>query len=278
MKNHMGHVLERGGSHRNRNLGLEIAPMDGGDIVRLADLPITNVDLAEAARRIVAIARQRRGSRLPPVYQTSANGQVVALCAADPEVRRLFLAADAIHADGMPMVFASRLFTSSPLPERVATTDLIHEVMRLSESAGIRSFLLGSTPEVNAAAIANLRRLYPGVPEIGGHHGYFSPDEEERIVRLVDDFAPDVLWLGLGVPKEQAFALRNRERFTRVGVIKTSGGLFDFVSGRRSRAPVIMQKLGFEWSWRALLEPRRLGRRYLETNWTALRLLVTRSG
>jgi exopolysaccharide biosynthesis WecB/TagA/CpsF family protein len=175
------------------------------------------------------------------------------------------------------MVFASRLLSATPLPERVATTDLVHDVMRLSAAAGIRSFLLGATPQVNARAIENLRRLYPDLPEIGGHHGYFSAEEEGGILDLVDDFAPDVLWLGLGVPKEQAFVLRNRDRLRRVGVIKTAGGLFDFLSGRRMRAPRPLQLLGFEWAWRMMLEPRRLGPRYLATNLVALRLLLTRT-
>jgi exopolysaccharide biosynthesis WecB/TagA/CpsF family protein len=243
--------------------------------IRLGGLPITVVDRAEAARRMVEDALARRGTGLPPQYLTSANGQVLVECARDEKIRELFLEADAIHADGMPMVFASWHAATVALPERVATTDLVHDVMKLSGAAGVRSFLLGATSEVNAAAVANLRALYPDVPEIDGRDGYFSVDEEAAICEAVNAFAPDVLWLGLGVPKEQAFVVRNRHRLTRVGVIKTSGGLFDFLSGRRARAPKLVQTLGFEWAWRAMLEPRRLGKRYLDTNFAAIRLLLT---
>jgi exopolysaccharide biosynthesis WecB/TagA/CpsF family protein len=82
----------------------------------------------------------------------------------------------------------------------------------------------------------------------------------------------------MGVPREQRFVVRHRARLTSVGVIKTSGGLFDFVSGTKRRAPVLMQKTGLEWLWRASLEPKRLGWRYLKTNPSALYLLMTRSG
>ena len=252
-------------------------PIRHAPTIRLGGLPIAVVDRAEAARRMVETALARRGSGLPPHYLTSANGQVLVECDRDPEVRRLFLEADAIHADGMPMVFASWHMASVPLPERVATTDLVHDVMKLSGAAGVRSFLLGATAEVNAAAVDNLRRLYPDVPEIAGRDGYFSLEEEEAVCAAVNAHAPDVLWLGLGVPKEQAFVVRNRHRLTRVGVIKTSGGLFDFLSGKRARAPKLMQALGLEWAWRAMLEPRRLGKRYLDTNFAALRLLLTQT-
>ena len=243
--------------------------------IRLGGLPIAVVDRAEAARRMVADALARRGTGLPPQYLTSANGQVLVECARDAKIRDLFLEADAIHADGMPMVYASWHMATTSLPERVATTDLVHDVMKLSGAAGLRSFLLGATAEVNAAAVANLRALYPDVPEIDGRDGYFSEDEEAAVCEAVNAFAPDVLWLGLGVPKEQAFVVRNRHRLTRVGVIKTSGGLFDFLSGKRARAPKAVQALGFEWAWRAMLEPRRLGKRYLDTNFAAMRLLLT---
>ncbi|WP_333824221.1 WecB/TagA/CpsF family glycosyltransferase [Pinisolibacter sp.] len=243
--------------------------------IRLGGLPITVVDRAEAARRMVEEALARRGTGLPPQYLTSANGQVLVECARDEQIRDLFLQADAIHADGMPMVYASWQMATIPLPERVATTDLVHDVMKLSGAAGLRSFLLGATAEANAAAVAKLRVLYPDVPEIDGRDGYFSEDEEAAVCEAVNAYAPDVLWLGLGVPKEQAFVARNRHRLTRVGVIKTSGGLFDFLSGKRARAPKLVQALGFEWAWRAMLEPRRLGKRYLDTNFAAMRLLLT---
>jgi exopolysaccharide biosynthesis WecB/TagA/CpsF family protein len=82
----------------------------------------------------------------------------------------------------------------------------------------------------------------------------------------------------MGVPREQRFIVRHRHRLTSIGVIKTSGGLFDFLSGSRQRAPVWMQDAGLEWFWRACLEPKRLGWRYLKTNPLALYLLLTKSG
>ncbi len=247
------------------------------EIIRLGGMPITVVDRAEAARRMIDTALDHRGRDVPPSYQTSANGQVLVLCDRDEDVRRMFLAADAIHADGMPMVFASWHVSTIPLPERVATTDLVHDVMKLSGAAGLTSFLLGASAEVNELAVANLRRLYPEVPLIEGRDGYFSEAEEDAVVADINARAPDILWVGLGVPKEQAFVLRNLHRLTNVGVIKTSGGLFDFLSGKRARAPRFVQALGFEWAWRAMLEPRRLGRRYLDTNFVALRLLLSKT-
>jgi len=247
------------------------------ETVTIGGLPISVVDRAGAAEAMCRTAVARRGLGGTPRFDTSANGQVLALCDSEPEVRELFLRADAIHADGMPMVFASRLLSHRPLPERVATTDLVHDVMALAPRFGIRSFLLGGRPEANAGALAALRRLYPDMPEIAGHHGYFDERDEDAVVETIDRFAPDILWVGLGVPKEQRFALRHLERLRHVGVIKTCGGLFDFLAGDRRRAPMILQRMGLEWAWRAMLEPRRLGSRYLATNLTALRLLLTRT-
>ena len=85
---------------------------------------------------------------------------------------------------------------------------------------------------------------------------------------------PDILWVGMGAPAEQRFCLRVRARLSNVGLIKTCGGLFDFVSGRNSRAPDWMQAVGLEWAYRMALEPRRLAYRYLTTNPHAAYLLL----
>jgi N-acetylglucosaminyldiphosphoundecaprenol N-acetyl-beta-D-mannosaminyltransferase len=95
---------------------------------------------------------------------------------------------------------------------------------------------------------------------------------------MINQARPDILWLGLGVPLEQQFAIRNRQRLLNVGVIKTSGGLFDVLSGEKPRAPLWMINAGLEWAYRLYLEPARLAGRYLLTNPHALYLLLTRTG
>ncbi|HEX8417972.1 MAG TPA: WecB/TagA/CpsF family glycosyltransferase [Methylobacterium sp.] len=242
----------------------------------IGGLPIAVTDRTEAADAIASLALGRRGTGRAPIYITSANGQVLSLCARATDVRALFEAADIIHADGMPLVIASRLLSRHPLPERVATTDLFHDVARLAERTGIglTFYLLGATPDGIARATNAVRRRYPGLQIVGSHHGYVAPADEEALVRSIADAAPDILWVGMGVPNEQRFVQRWRAQLAGVGVIKTSGGLFDFLSGDRPRAPRWMQRAGLEWLYRLIREPTRLGVRYLTTNPHAVYILL----
>src|SRR5688572_6845608 len=102
----------------------------------LGRLPIVQTDVASSARGFITHALDSRGKACRPFYSTSANGQVLALCGKDEAFLSLMRKADQIHADGMPMVLYSKLFSKRPLPERVATTDLVHEVAKLAEAAG----------------------------------------------------------------------------------------------------------------------------------------------
>ena len=111
----------------------------------------------------------------------------------------------------------------------------------------------------------------------GASDGYCSAEQEAGIVDEIARLQPDILWIGLGVPLEQQFVARNIEKLRGVGVIKTSGGLFDFLAGKNSRAPKWMQNVGLEWAYRTILEPRRLALRYLSTNPVALQQLLTNS-
>jgi exopolysaccharide biosynthesis WecB/TagA/CpsF family protein len=242
--------------------------------ISVGGMPIAVLDRAQSARLMIGMAVARRGRGGGPAVVTSANGQVISMCARDPQLRRLFLSTDLIHADGMPLVFASRLKCRTPLPERVATTDLFHDVARLAESSGASFYLLGGTAEVIERAVGNVRRTYPRLTIAGYRNGYFREDEAAQVVASINEARPDVLWVGMGVPAEQAFSMRYRERLGNVGVIKTSGGLFDFLSGNNRRAPRWMQAAGLEWLHRLAIEPRRLLLRYLMTNPHALYLLL----
>jgi exopolysaccharide biosynthesis WecB/TagA/CpsF family protein len=212
-----------------------------------------------------------------PLYLTSANGEVLARCSTEPMTDRLFRAADLINADGQPLVTVSRFKSPTPLPERVATTDLFHVVARKAQAAGLTFYMFGADEAENTAAVANVRKRYPDLKIIGHSHGFLQGDALRAKVDEINALAPDYLWLALGVPYEQAFVEEYTARLYNVGVIKTSGGLFNFLSGSRARAPQWMQTAGLEWAWRIWLEPRRLFWRYLTTNPRALYLLFNKS-
>jgi exopolysaccharide biosynthesis WecB/TagA/CpsF family protein len=218
---------------------------------------------------------ERRITR--PLYLTSANGEVLARCSTEPTTDRLFRSADLINADGQPLVVVSRLKSKTPLPERVATTDLFHVIARKAEAAGLSFYMFGADEAENQRAVANVRKTYPSLRIVGHSHGYLKGDALRAKVDEINALAPDYLWVALGVPYEQAFVEEYAPRLSNVGVIKTSGGLFNFLSGSRPRAPRWMQNAGLEWAWRIWLEPRRLFWRYLTTNPRALYLLFNNS-
>jgi len=244
--------------------------------ITLGGLRLAVLDLEQTANFMLGMVfPERRIAR--PLYLTSANGEVLARCSTEPMTDRLFRAADLINADGQPLVTVSRLIFRTPLPERVATTDLFHIVACKAEAAGLSFYMFGADEAENALAVANVRRTYPDLRIVGRSHGYLKGDALRAKVDEINALAPDYLWVALGVPYEQAFVEEYTPRLSNVGVIKTSGGLFNFLSGSRARAPIWMQKAGLEWAWRIWLEPRRLFWRYLTTNPRALYLLFNKS-
>jgi N-acetylglucosaminyldiphosphoundecaprenol N-acetyl-beta-D-mannosaminyltransferase len=174
--------------------------------------------------------------------------------------------------DGQPRVTVSRLKSSTPLPEPVATTDLLHVLARKAQAAGLSFYMLGAKEKENAASVARIQQTYPKLRILGRCHGYLKGEDLRAKVAEINRLAPDYLWLALGVPAEQLFVDQFMPLLSNVGVIKTSGGLFNFLSGSRTRAPRWMQRAGPEWVWRVWLEPRRLFWRYLTTNPRALHL------
>jgi N-acetylglucosaminyldiphosphoundecaprenol N-acetyl-beta-D-mannosaminyltransferase len=269
-RNQINGMLERRKNPIGRAATASVARITVGGL-RLAVL-----DREQTANFMVGMVfPERRIAR--PLYLTSANGEVLARCSTEPMTERLFRAADLINADGQPLVTVSRLTSRTPLPERVATTDLFHILARKAEAACLTFYMFGADEAENALAVANVRKMYPRLQIVGGSHGYLKGEALRAKVDEINALAPDYLWVALGVPYEQAFVQEFTPRLPNVGVIKTSGGLFNLLSGSRARAPRWMQAAGLEWAWRIWLEPRRLFWRYLTTNPRALYLLFNRS-
>lgn len=199
-----------------------------------------------------------------PKFFTSLNGNSLSKIGLDSKLKAIVDTADGVDPDGMSIVFGSKLFSTSNLPERVVTTDFAIAIFNAASNRGLRVYLLGGTERENNKALNILAKKYPNI-NFAGRNGYFSNSEEPLINTQISDFKPHILFVGLGVPKEQYFVDRNRGDI-KAGWIKTCGGMFKVFCGEVDRPPLWVQKIGFEWFYRCLREPKHVLWRYITTN------------
>ncbi|KZZ46255.1 glycosyl transferase [Thalassolituus sp. HI0120] len=199
----------------------------------------------------------------------------MSLCSTSVQFGKAMEQADYIQADGESLVKASRFLNKGDaLPERIATTDFFHDAAEYAVKYGLKFYMLGASEEMSLEAEKNIRKQYPDLQIVGRRNGYFDEAQEEKICKEIVASGADVLWVGMGKPKEQLFCIRNKERLKGIPWIKSCGGLFDFLSGRNKRAPQWMQDAGLEWAHRTLSDPKRFLWRYLTTNIHTIFLLV----
>jgi len=169
--------------------------------------------------------------------------------------------------DGMPLVWVSRL-QGHPEVSRVYGPDLMLALFAASESAGYKHFLYGGASGVPEALAARLRERFPGAQVVGAYAPPFrdlTQEEEDEIVRRINGSGADIVWVGLGTPKQDYWMAEHLGRLAAPVMIGV-GAAFDFHAGRKRQAPRWMQRSGLEWLFRLLSEPRRLWRRYLLNN------------
>lgn len=190
----------------------------------------------------------------------------------DSVLRNDVLSSDIILADGISIVWASRLLGQS-LPERVAGIDLMHGMLKRGDRCGYRVFCLGATEEVLRKTIERIGADYPGVRVVGSHDGYFKSHEEPALAARIAQAAPDILLVAMTSPKKENFLARWSDQL-RVPVCHGVGGSFDVMAGKVRRAPILWQRLGLEWLYRVKQEPGRLWKRYLMTNALFCRMVI----
>lgn len=205
-------------------------------------------------------------------FFTSINGNALSLSARDAKLRRIICNADGVDPDGMSIVLASRFLPGPSLPERVVTTDFAHEIFSNAKDTPISVYLLGGTNKENAKAREAIKSQYNGVT-VHGRDGYFDENEEPNIIKEINDLRPDILFVGMGVPKEQYFCDSNLNKLN-AGWIKTCGGMFKVFGGDVQRPPIWVQNIGMEWFYRCLKEPRHVLLRYLITNPHSIYLIL----
>lgn len=192
------------------------------------------------------------------------NSEIIVNASKDPELKCIIEEADLVIPDGIGLVYASKIM-GVPLSERVTGIDFLERILGYLEETGQSVYLLGSRPgESGAPGIAELaaekmKERHGRLKIAGTHHGYFKEEDEEGIVRAVNESGADFLVAALGSPKQEKFICRHRDELSVKGAIGVGGSL-DVWAGTLKRAPEFYRSHGLEWLYRLIQEPSRYKR------------------
>mgnify|MGYP003867176481 CR=1 FL=1 len=226
-------------------------------------MDIDRLTLGDAVTRLSSwLADSPRPCR----YVVTPNVDHAVLVQHHEGLRAAYQDASLVVADGMPVVWASRLLRR-PLPERVTGSDLVPALYTsASNERPLRTYLLGAMPGVAERAAKNIAQRWPTVEVVGTYSPPFGFEhdaaENERILEKIAAVRPDVLIVGVGAPKQELWVHANRDRIDASLAI-CAGATIDFLAGEKRRAPGWMRRTGLEWLHRCATEPRRLLKRYL---------------
>jgi N-acetylglucosaminyldiphosphoundecaprenol N-acetyl-beta-D-mannosaminyltransferase len=237
-----------------------MAPSSSRRRVHIGGLPIDALDLQGAVSAIEELVSGGKGGAV-----FTPNVDHVVEFDQNPRLRDAYRAADLSLADGMPVVWASRLLGPA-LPERVAGSDLVLPLMQRARARGWRVFLLGGQEGVAALAAKKLSGSLPGLEIAGTLAPRIDMSEpRERRAEVVDAVRaarPHLVVVGFGAPKQELWIHEAREAL-EPAVLLGLGASIDFIAGTVPRAPAWMSRVGLEWIYRLAREPRRLWRRYV---------------
>jgi len=226
---------------------------------RLFGILIHAASMAQVLEDCQGAIRQRRRLMIGVV-----NAAKIVNMRRQPILHESVTESDLILADGMAVVWASRILRA-PLPERVAGIDLFERLLQMADRHGHAVYFLGASQEVLDRLLLRIGQRYPGLRIVGAHDGYFTDDQAEKVAAEIRVAQPDLLFVGMTSPKKELFMRRWGDHM-QVPVCHGVGGSFDVFAGKVKRAPLTWQRLGLEWLYRVVQEPRRMWRRYLVTN------------
>lgn len=221
---------------------------------------IDSITMEQTLERVVSWCEKRTQTRV----LTTVNAAILMMMRKAPLLREACANSDLVVADGVPIVWASRLL-GDPLVERVAGVDLMSNLLKVGSERGLRIFLLGARQQVLDKLRLIIAERYPGLVVAGMRNGYFKEADNADVIREINDARADILFIGMPTPFKEIWAERFRQDLN-VGVIIGVGGSFDVLGGFVKRAPLWMQNAGLEWFWRLICEPRKMWKRYLVTN------------
>lgn len=219
--------------------------------IKLLDAWIDNLNMQETIKKVDDFVKN--GDK--PYQIVTLNPEYLYRSQTEPELLKLVNEADLVTPDGTGIVWAAKM-AGTPVSERVTGIDLMLNLMPVAEREGWGIFLLGSAPGVAQEAADNLRKQYPGLNFVGICHGYFQADQDEEIVNQITAAKPHLLFVALGMPRQELWICKYKDRL-KVPISIGVGGSLDVISGKVQRVSPWLQKLQLEWLGRLIKEPQR---------------------
>lgn len=223
--------------------------------IRILDIPIAAITMQEAVNYALSFSINRENKAHTIM---TPNAEIVMRAQKDEELKEALLSADLLIPDGSGLVWASKSLGKS-FPERVAGIDLMSSLLGEAAQRGYTVYFLGAKEKVVRKAKKKAEEKWPGLVISGFHHGYFSFEDNEKVVDSIHAAAPDILFVGMGAPRQEKWIAMNQSKL-HVPLVMGVGGSFDVISDKSMRAPIWMQKIGMEWFFRLIKEPKRIKR------------------
>ena len=227
--------------------------------VRIGNIYIDNLTMNECIAKIENFIVTRSKT-----YIVTPNVDHIVKLDHDNEFFKAYKHAKMILADGMPIIWTSKLL-GTPLKEKISGSDLFPKLCKMSGEKGYKLFFLGGREGVAKQAAVTLQRKINNLKVVGTYSPPFdfekNQEENEKILKMINILEPDILFVGVGAPKQEKWIYKNIDKLNAIVSIGI-GASFDFEAGTVKRAPKFMQKIGLEWFWRFINEPNRLFKRY----------------
>lgn len=237
------------------------------NIINFLGTNLNNISTSEFVDFVISHAKIKK-----KIFITYLNAHCANHYFKDKEYADIIDKADVVYADGMGIVYASK-YLGTPLKERVNAGDFFIDFCKRCEKEGLSLYFLGTKSRFLKRAKENIQEKVAGVKIVGTHDGYFSKEESNEIVDNINSLKPDILVIGMGIPYQEKWLSENFEKLD-VPICWCVGALFDYFGGEFFRAPVLMRKLGLEWLFRLILEPRRMWKRYMIGNFTFINRVI----
>jgi N-acetylglucosaminyldiphosphoundecaprenol N-acetyl-beta-D-mannosaminyltransferase len=195
---------------------------------------------------------------------SSVNGAIAVYAQKDPDLKRAINNSWYVNADGMSVVWGMR-FLGHKIPERASCPELFNKLIDLCEKKCYKPYFLGAKEDVIKKTAENLQKKHPNLKIAGFRNGYFTVKDDLIVAEEIKKSEADMLFLGISSPKKELF-VEKCLKIMNVPFTFGVGGVFDIIAGKTKRAPLWMQRIGLEWFYRLIQEPKRMWKRYLFTN------------